>query len=42
MGIVRVTHTWPIVMSVETDDVGVEGESRDGPWTVMAGRRACR
>jgi hypothetical protein len=25
------THTWPIVISVETEDVGVGGESRDGP-----------
>jgi len=32
------TYTWPIVISVETDDVGVEGESRDGPWTVMVAR----
>ena len=29
------TYTWPIEISVETDDVGVEGESIDGPWTVM-------
>jgi len=35
----RITHTWPIVISVETEDVGVEGESIDGFWTVMAGRR---
>lgn len=36
------TYTWPIVISVETDDVGVEGESRDDPWIVMVGRRAYR
>jgi len=39
---VRMTHTWPIVISVETEEVGVEGESRDGPWIVIAGRRAYR
>ena len=36
------THTWPIVMSVETDDVGVDGESMDDPWIVIAGRGAYR
>jgi hypothetical protein len=35
-------YTWPIVISVETDEVGVEGESRDGPWMVMTGQRAYR
>lgn len=35
---VEITHTWPIVISVETEDVGVEGESIDGFWTVIAGR----
>ena len=35
----QITHTWPIVISVETDDVGVEDESMDGFWTVMTCRR---
>ena len=38
----KATYTWPIVISVETDEVGVEGESREDPWTVMTGRRAYR
>jgi hypothetical protein len=41
-GMVRMAYTWPIVISVEADDVGVEGESRDGPWMVMTGRRPYR
>ena len=28
------------MISVETDDVGVDGESKDGPWMVIAGLRA--
>jgi len=38
----RVTYTWPIVISVETDAVGVEGERIDGPWIVISGRRPYR